>query len=131
MVESISPVVTSLNAPFWEGAAAGRLVLPRCAETGRFFWPPSPVSPFADAAMRWQPADPAGTLETVAIYHRIFQAPLADRKSYGIGLVALAVGPRLLVHIGNTDAFVAGDPVRLTFAPLLPDLPAVPTIAHA
>ena len=131
MVENIAPVVTSLNAPFWAGAASGRLVLPHCAATGRCFWPPSPISPFVDAGIFWADADPAGILASLVAYHRVFQAPLADRQGYGVGLVALAVGPRLLAHVGEPTRFATGDAVRLTFAPLLPGLPPVPAIEPA
>lgn len=130
MTENLAPVVTSLNAPFWEAGAAGCLMLPRCPVTGRFFWPPSPVSPFADVAPAWEAADPCGVIQSIAIYHRKFQAPLADLKPHGVGLIELSAGPRLLVHIAEPDAFAVGDLVRLTFAPVLLGLPPVPTIEH-
>lgn len=35
----------SWTQPFWDAAAARKLVLPRCADCGRFRWPPGPFCP--------------------------------------------------------------------------------------
>ena len=37
MSEYLAPVINMLNAPFWEGARKGRLMLPYCEVTGRAF----------------------------------------------------------------------------------------------
>ena len=39
------PRVTADNRPFWEAARRHQLALQRCAECGRFRYPPAPVCP--------------------------------------------------------------------------------------
>jgi uncharacterized OB-fold protein len=122
MGETLSPLRNDLSEPFWEGAEAGRLILPYCRETGRPFWPPSPSSPFVTAGpIDWREADPEGVMVTAVTYRRLFQKALADRLPYGIALVELAGGVRLQAHVAEPDAADApraGDTVRLRFAPL-------------
>ena len=40
--------------PFFDGCAAGKLVLPRCVDTGKYIWYPRAISPSPMApAARW------------------------------------------------------------------------------
>ena len=40
--------------PFWDAAAQGHLRFPRCAECGRFRWPPGPFCPACQSqAVQW------------------------------------------------------------------------------
>lgn len=122
--ESADPIINHLNRPFWEGAGAGRLVLPHCVATGRAFWPPSPISPFAEGrAVEWRDVAPAGIVLASVVYRRAFQKAFADLLPYGIAMVALDCGPRLQVHVEAPDAPGAprgGSRVTLAFKPLLP-----------
>lgn len=130
MAGSLAPIVNRLNAPFWEAAQAGRLMLPFCTATGQAFWPPSPLSPFdirADVA--WREASPLGELQSLAVYRRSFHPAFDPLMPFGVGLVALDAGPRLLAHIaapGTPAAPCAGARVRLRFRPILPDGLCVP-----
>lgn len=128
MDETADPIVNALNRPYWEAAARGELVLPCCAATGVAFWPPGPISPFVDAGVEWRAVDPHGTVRALAVYRRGFQQAFAARLPYGIALVTLACGVRLLAHVPSADDPAAprpGDAVRLRFervagaAPLL------------
>lgn len=129
MAETIEPIVNALNRPFWTAAEEGRLVLPVCLQTGRAFWPPSPFSPFVTGGeTRWREAVPAGVMQALAVYRRAFQKPFEAVMPYGVGLVELADGPRLQVHVADPDSATApavGDPVRIAFAPVLPGGPKV------
>ncbi len=131
MVESVAPIVNSLNAPFWQGAAEGRLMLPYCTTTNGAFWPPSPASPFVTGGpVEWREAKGDGTVLAVAVYRRPFHPAFTALMPYAIGLVALDAGPRLHVHIANPDAAGAarkGDRVRIAFAPILKAGVPVPT----
>ena len=124
-----APIVNRLNAPFWEGAKAGRLMLPFCVRTGRAFWPPSPLSPFCiESEVAWREASPHGGLESLVVQRRSFHPAFAPLTPFGVGLVALAAGPRLLAHVAAPDAPGApspGDPVQLSFRPLSANGPPV------
>src|SRR5262249_53591156 len=119
------------NAPFWEAAARGSLVLPHCVTTGNPFWPPSPLSPFiSNGDVDWRPVEPVGVLRSVITYRRAFQKPLAALLPYRICLVELAGGVRLQAYWAGeaaADDPVIGDPMRIVFAPLLPGGRSVPT----
>ena len=129
MTETSRPLVNALNRPFWEAAAAGKLALPQCATTQRFFWPPSPRSPFSGGAVVWMDCDPGGVVESVIVYRRPFQQAFAALLPYGIASIALDAGPRLLVHVTDPDgetAFKAGDRAVIGFRQLLDDGPLLP-----
>lgn len=132
MGEPVGPVVNTLNAPFWEAAADGRLVLPHCRTTGQAFWPPSPASPFiTGGAVVWREVEPTGTLRAVAVYRRSFQKAFAGLMPYSVGLIELDAGPRLQIHIRASDdpgVPKSGDRVRIVFARIVDGGPFVPTL---
>ena len=123
MSEPINPIVNALNAPFWAAADDGRLVLPTCVASGRAFWPPSPLSPFVSGGpVDWRSSSGEGTLLSVVVYRRVFQQAFAPRLPYGVALVALDEGPRLLAFVADPDAPDAtrpGERAALGFAPVV------------
>jgi uncharacterized OB-fold protein len=132
MNEALFPIINALNAPFWAAAAQDSLALPVCIVTGRAFWPPSPYSPFAQGGpVEWRPAEPVGTIRALAVYRRPFQQAFTPLLPYGVGLLELDAGPRLMAHAPASDdpaTLKAGDRARLRFVRLLGDGPTVPTL---
>src|SRR5579864_8904048 len=43
--------IDSWTRPFWEGTAAGKLLLPRCSACARFRWPPGPFCPHCQSQL--------------------------------------------------------------------------------
>src|ERR1700678_2125093 len=77
MPEYVSPIVHALNAPCWSAAEEGQLLLPFCVTTEKYFWPPSPVSPFITSGeTSWRSAQPLGVLRAKVIFRRVFQKAL-------------------------------------------------------
>ena len=109
-------------------------MLPVCVVSGQAFWPPSPMSPFiTSGAVEWREVSPFGTLVGLVVYRRLFQRALESLTPYGVGLVALDAGPRLMAHLPAPDdpqAARSADRVRVAFAPLLEGGPAVPTLVR-
>lgn len=103
MAEAADPLVNALNRPFWEGTRDHRLMLPWCVDEARAFWPPAPVSPFTGGPVEWREAAGDGLVESVVVYRRAFQQSFASLLPYGIALVALDAGPRLLAHVKAPD----------------------------
>lgn len=130
MDESAEPIVNTLNAPFWEGAKAGRLVLPHCVVTTRAFWPPAPVSPFVTGGgIAWREASAEGVLCALVTYERVFQAAFRALAPYRIGLVALDAGVRLQAHLsGASGGPEIGERVVIGFANLAGGKLPVPVI---
>ena len=122
----------TLNEPFWQAAAEDRLVLPFCESTGRAFWPPSPISPFATGGkVAWRNVEPVGTLRALAVYRRVFDRDFASLMPYAVALIDLDAGSRLQAHLAHPDAPDAprrGERVRLRFTPILEGGPAVPVV---
>jgi uncharacterized OB-fold protein len=133
-MSDVLPLINRLNAPFWAGAEDGRLMLPYCTATSRAFWPPSPISPFAEGgAVEWREVEPVGEVKATAAYRRVFHQAFAPLMPFAIALVELDAGPRLQAHVPRADdagAPKAGDRVTLVFRRILPDGPPVP-IAEA
>jgi uncharacterized OB-fold protein len=120
MSEHIAPLINTLNAPFWEGARAGRLMLPHCEATNRAFWPPSPVSPYrAGAAIVWREVRPQGAVTALAIYRRVFLKAFEPLTPYGIAMVEVEEGVRLQAHVSNPASLSAGDQAALSFRVLI------------
>jgi uncharacterized OB-fold protein len=134
-MDSATPVLNALNAPFWTAAQAGRLVLPCCVQTGRLFWPPSPFSPFqTGGVVEWRPAAPEGKLLARAIYRRTFLKKFEPLMPYAIGLVELDAGPRLQAFIAHPDGIgapKAGERVRLRFEQIVENSPVLTATALA
>jgi uncharacterized OB-fold protein len=117
------PVVNRDNAGFWEGVAAHRLLLQRCAgcRTLRFPWLPGCWSCGSD---RWDAveADGSGTVYSyVVVHHPPF--PAFD-PPYAVGLIELAEGVRVVSNVTGVPygEVRIGMPVRLDFQRVDEDL---------
>jgi hypothetical protein len=123
MTTGLDAVRNRLWAPFHDGAAAGRLMLPYCVATDRPFWPPSPTSPFAGGGeVFWREHTAEGRLMARVTYRRSFLKAFDPRLPYGVGQVEVAPDVRLQAHMiepDNAASPQAGDIVALTFRPLI------------
>ena len=133
-METVEAITNSLWAPFHDGAAADRLMLPHCIETDRAFWPPSPSSPYVThGAVEWRAVAGWGVLIAHVTYRRGFQKAFQALLPYGVGLVEFEGGVRLQAHIPNPDTErspVAGSRVRVAFRALVPDARPVLIVAE-
>jgi uncharacterized protein len=105
-----TPETNPETKPFFEGTAAGKLMLPRCKDTGKFFWYPRGVSPFTLGPVEWVQASGKGTIYTVSVMERA-------NPPYAIGYVALAEGPKVLTNFVDCDfkALKIGQDVKVSF----------------
>lgn len=117
----LMPIVNDLSRPFCTAAQEDRLVLPYCVATGRPFWPASPASPFRTAGeVEWRDVSAEGRLLSLVVYRRTFQTEFAAALPYGIALVEIVPGVRLMVHVVTPDEAPApGASVRLCFKPIV------------
>lgn len=86
------------SGPFWDGIAAGKLLLQRCTSCGRWLAPPRPMCPGCQSRdHEWVPASGRGTVYSFVTYceseHPAFVAP------YTVVLVELEEGPRLISNV--------------------------------
>lgn len=86
----VLPEVTHPDfAQFWQGCAAGRLMVPRCAN-GHLVWPPRPACPRCFELVRdWTEIVGRGRLYSWTVVHRTHLPWYAGRTPYVVGIVAL------------------------------------------
>ncbi len=96
------------SAPFFDAARDDVLLLPRCAQCGRWHGPQAVTC--ADCGsdrLTWERAGGTATLVTWAVVHSAPHRAFADQLPYVTGYVELAEGPWIVARI------VAADPARL------------------
>ncbi|MET9433611.1 bifunctional MaoC family dehydratase N-terminal/OB-fold nucleic acid binding domain-containing protein [Streptomyces sp. NPDC006551] len=110
------PVINRDNAEFWEGVAAHRLLIQRCAEcaTPRFPWLPGCN---ACGSQEWDAVEASGSgtvFSYVVMHHPPF--PAFD-PPYAVGLIELAEGVRMVSNVVGVpyDKVRIGMPVQLEF----------------
>ena len=119
------PRVTALNRPFWEATRRHELRLQRCADCGRFRYPPSPVCPDClSEEGEWVRVSGRGTVTTWVVFHRKYFPSFAADLPYHVVQVQLEEGPRLtanLVDVTN-DELQVGMPVEVVFDDVTPEI---------
>ncbi len=97
----------------FEGAAAGKLIVPRCNSCGRSHWYPRAICPHCFSQdLNWAEASGKGTIYTFSVMKRA-EVP------YAIGYVTLEEGPTMMTNIVDCDldSIRIGQPVKLKFVP--------------
>lgn len=118
------PTRTALNAPFFEGLVAGRLMLQRCAGTGRFWFPPSSYSPYTlKPDWTWEAVSGRGKIWSGIIMHQQYFASFKDDLPYNVIMVELEEGPVLTsTLIDGNDRIACDAPVEVVFDRVHPDV---------
>jgi uncharacterized OB-fold protein len=121
-----APIPDPTTKPFWEAAREGRLMLGRCRDTGRHFFPPRGVSPFTlSTEVEMVPASGRGTVYSFTV--------MRVAPPYAPAMVELEEGPRIFTNIvdGDFAEIRIGMAVRLVWKPTEGDGPPVPMFAPA
>lgn len=106
--------VTPETQPFWEAAAAGRLLLKRCGACGEPHYYPRALCPFClSADTRWEEAAGLATIYSLSTMRRGSDAP------FTLAYVTLDEGPAVLTNIVADDhnALAIGQRVQVRFVP--------------
>jgi uncharacterized protein len=108
-----APESTPETRAFWDAAAQGRLLIGRCVDTRRAFYPPRACSPFTLGETTMETSAGEGNIYTFSIMRRTPSGPFA------IGYVTLDEGPSLLTNFTgcDVDALRIGQRVRVVFTP--------------
>ncbi|MFE3036351.1 Zn-ribbon domain-containing OB-fold protein [Streptomyces canus] len=94
------PETDAFTRTYWDAAAAGRLLLRRCASCTRIHHYPREFCPHCwSEEVAWEPASGRATLYTWSVVHRNDLPPFKDRTPYVAAVVDLAEGPRLMTEI--------------------------------
>jgi uncharacterized protein len=96
------PVIDNWNRPFWQACREQRLLLQRCAVTGKFFFPPAPVSPFTGLPQwEWTECSGTGTMWSFVVFHQNYFDGMQDELPYPVAMVKLDEGPYLLTNLAD------------------------------
>lgn len=101
MSTPLPPGADELDEPFWEAAARGELLVHRCDECLRCYWPATSCVDHGFAPMRWVPASGRGVVHTFTVFRKAFLPQFADRVPYVVTVVELDEGP--FFHTGIVD----------------------------
>jgi uncharacterized OB-fold protein len=121
-----APAVTPETRPFWDAAAAGRLLVKHCLACGAAHHYPRPLCPFCFSdRTEWTEASGRGTIYAFSVMRRV-PAPFA------IAYVTLEEGVTMMTNIVDCDldAIRIGQRVRVVFRPTEGG-PPVPMFAPA
>ena len=114
----LAPIASALDAPWYDAARRGVLLIQRSAGSGAFVWYPRALAPgtLADD-LEWVEATGTGTLYSFSVVYRTPNAEFADETPYVLALVDLVEGVRLTTRIVGVDLddLVCGLPVRVLF----------------
>lgn len=113
--------------PYWDAAAEGRLVLPRCTSCGTVIWYPRGFCPTCSSFdVEWVELPGTGSVYSSSIPRR-GQGAYADAAPYVLAYVELdlpegasdQVGPRVITNIVDCDPWSVsvGDRVEAVFHP--------------
>lgn len=135
VAEPLLPELDEDSAPFWEGARRGELRVQRCAATGRLFFPPRPLSPFAPhSAPEWTTLSGRATIWSFVVPHPPLLPGFSERAPYNVIVVALEEDPGIRMvgnlvssaggSIGELDpaTIEIGAPVRVVFETVSDDI---------
>jgi len=109
-------VVSSDQREYWDAAAAGDLMLPRCDRCQTVIWYPRHHCPVCGSGhTTWFKASGKGRVYTYTVVHQ-GQGEFAGATPYVIAYVELAEGPRVLTNLlGAADGWSIGQAVRAVF----------------
>jgi uncharacterized OB-fold protein len=96
--------------PYWDGAKAGKLLLPKCRDCGKIHWYPRALCPFClSNEIDWQPASGRGTIFSFSI--------MRVKNPYVIAYVRLEEGVTMMTNIIDCelDRLAIGQNVRVEF----------------
>ena len=93
-------VPTPETAPFWQGAAAGKLLIQGCDACGRAQFPPRPIClTCRGTALAWREASGRGSVFSFTVVHRAPLDAFKDDVPYVVALIDLEEGPRMMMNI--------------------------------
>lgn len=111
--------VTDLSRPYWEAAAQGRLIAPKCEDCGRFFFAPEIACTHCFSLnWTWSPVAGQGEVYSYTTIHRAPQPGMA--APYVLAAIDLPEGFAMFAHLVDCppEALACGLPVQVDFRPL-------------
>lgn len=122
------PTVEGASAQYWKAAAAGKLLIARCADCGRVHHYPRVMCPVCWSE-NVSPVEAKGTgsIYSFSTVHVNDLEPFKSRLPYVAAVVELDEGPRLVTNIEGVepDGVAMGMRVQVRFRPILDEIYAI------
>ena len=100
------------EAPWWQGLAAGRLMMPRCRDCGRWYWPAVyRCGACGSWEQGWEAVAPRGVIYTWTRTHQNFQG--LDRIRHPFASVVVTVDDVGVQLMGMLALAAADTPVAI------------------
>jgi uncharacterized protein len=112
------PAPDDASAPFFEGAARGKLMLMRCQGCGTHRYPARDRCPECwSTETEWVEASGRGTLFSWVVFHQVYHPAFRERVPYNVAMVELEEGPRIPTNLVECEPeqLRAGLPLEVTF----------------
>jgi uncharacterized OB-fold protein len=92
----VLPVCDEDALPFYEATKRGELCIQRCVDTGRWVFPPRPLSPHGDhRPLEWAPVSGRGTIWSYVVPHPPLLPAFAALAPFNVIQVALDEDPTI------------------------------------
>ena len=117
VLPNIAPKPSAENLPFWEGTAAGKLILPRCRACSYVIWYPRLLcTQCGSDDIEWIEASGRGTIYSCTVTHK-GQGAYRDSGPFVLAYVELEEGPRLMTNIVGCEpgSVQIGQAVQVVF----------------
>jgi uncharacterized OB-fold protein len=100
------PAPDAVNAPYWEAATRGELLIQRCPACGQRQFYPRSLCTACGEKPEWETASGRGTVHTFTVIRQNYSKPFRDLLPYVVAIVELEEGPRMM---GNVTGCPAAD----------------------
>ena len=94
------PVASTESGPYWNGLRDHRLVMQRCDDCGKFWFPPGVLCPHCGSDRSdWHEVSGRGRVFTYVVVHRVYHPGFADDVPYAVAVIELDEGPRMVSNV--------------------------------
>lgn len=124
-MDTVYPSQDAVSAPWFEAAAAGKLLLQRDPQTGKAqFYPRAHVLGAPDGEPEWFEASGLGTLYTFTVVKRSVHREFAGHAPFTLAIVQLEEGPRMTSWVVDVpeDELRCDMPLKVVFREIHPGL---------
>jgi len=111
------PDTRNAGARYWQAAAEGRLLIPKCAACAKTFWHPRPRCPrCGSASIEWVESTGQGVVHTWTIVRQSGDPYFRTKVPYAVAMIDID-GVRMMSNIVDTplESLAIGMPVEVTF----------------
>lgn len=94
------PVPSLESKPYWDGLKGHRLLMQRCEDCGKSWFPPSLLCPHCTSErFAWSELSGNGKVFSYVVYHRVYHPGFTKEVPYTVAVIELDEGPRMISNV--------------------------------